>query len=260
MPARLRVTLAEKVVHGVGPPPQTGPAIHAAVLRAVDALDPETAVWLHGQRPHKPLSITQLHAAGVDGLWRFEVGVLDDPLVPAILRSLQAIGELRIGHSSFLLEQIDGRTVAYQALLAGSVPRTSWRLRFRSPTTFRTALGRGVRRSVPLPDPTLMLGSLIARWEALSGGVELPPGTARAALEHVAIRTARIHTDSHLTKAPDIREVGFLGHVELIVVGADRVREEALTGLSALVTFATFAGVGDQTAKGMGWVELQPEQ
>ncbi len=258
MPTRIRVSLTEHVVDEAGPLAQTGPAVHAALLAAVDAVDPSSAEVLHGNaaKGPKPFSITPLHQGSEQGRWRVEIGLLTDGLVPPVVAGLQQLDLLRLGHSSFRVERIDARGVGYDDLVEHSRPRTRWPLRFRTPTTFRVRADGGPRRGMPLPDPVLVFPALLRRWEAFAGGVALPASTATMALAHLAIGELRIHTDAHLTKGPSAYERGFVGDVEYLAVGVRDAPKAALAGISALVTFATFAGVGDQTTKGMGWVDL----
>ncbi|MGH8897668.1 MAG: CRISPR system precrRNA processing endoribonuclease RAMP protein Cas6 [Egibacteraceae bacterium] len=251
MPARLIVTLEPKVVHDDGPPVQTGPGMHAAVLHALRRLDPELSAAIHGPAPDdpRPLAVTPLLSGP-----RFEVGVLDDAIVGAVAEALDRTDELRIGHSSFFLTRIDVHQHAWAELLERAVPRRRWTLQFLTPTTFR-ARDTGIRRCQPLPSPELVFGQLLWRWASFADAL-LPDQTGAVVARHLAVEHLEGRTERHLVKAPAIAEVGFVGQVTYTVVAAREVDPEPLRGIDALTLLAMFSGVGDLTAKGMGYTRL----
>lgn len=251
MPARLIVTLEPKAVHGGGPPAQTGPGMHAAVLHALQRVDPQLSAAIHAPAPDdpRPLAITPL----LDG-HRFEVGVLDDTIVGVVAEALDRTSELRIGHSSFFLARIDAYQHAWADLLERAVPRRRWALQLLTPTTFR-AREANIRRCQPLPSPELVFGRLLWHW-ACFADVPLPDQTGAVVARHLAVEHLEGRTERHLVKAPTITEVGFVGQVTYTVVAAREVAPETLHGIDALMVLALFSGVGDLTAKGMGYARL----
>lgn len=251
MPARLIVTLQPKVVHDGGPPPQTGPGMHAAVLHALRRVSPELSAAIHAPAPDdpRPLAVTPLLGGP-----RFEVGVLDDALVGAVAEALDRTDELRIGHSSFFLTRIDVHQHAWGELLERAAPKRRWALEFLTPTTFR-ARDANVWRCQPLPSPELVFGRLLWHWASFAD-VSLPDQIGAVVARHLAIEHLEGHTERHLVKAPAITEVGFVGRVTYTVVGAREVAPEPLRGIDALTLLALFSGVGDLTAKGMGYTRL----
>ena len=46
---------------------------------------------------------------------------------------------------------------------------------------------------------------------------------------------------------------GCVGNIRYAVADGDNAPVEGPRGVSALVAFANFSGLGDQTTKGMGW-------
>lgn len=251
MPARLIVTLEPKAVHDDGPPAQTGPAMHAAVLHALRRVDPELSAAIHAPAPDdpRPLAVTSLLGGP-----RFEVGVLDDTIVGAVAEALDRTGELRIGHSSFLLTRIDVHQHAWADLLERAVPKHRWTLRLLTPTTFRSR-DANIRRCQPLPSPELVFGRLLWHWASFADAL-LPDQTGAVVARHLAVEHLEGHTERHLVKTPAITEVGFVGRVTYTVVAAREVAPETLRGIDALMLLSMFSGVGDLTAKGMGYTRL----
>ncbi|MEZ0322334.1 MAG: CRISPR-associated endoribonuclease Cas6 [Thermus sp.] len=113
-------------------------------------------------------------------------------------------------------------------------------LRFHSPTFFRR---KGVH--YPLPEPRLVLESLLRRLEAF-GPVKAPEGVREALLERTTVRWLEGRT---LKAETEVDSVGFVGRV---VYHLPRAAEEEQAWLWALGRFAFFAGVGAKTALGYG--------
>lgn len=122
-------------------------------------------------------------------------------------------------------------------------PHVDCTLRFASPTFFRRA---GANYS--LPEPALVFGSIIARWNAYApvkvperAELELKGATVR----HFDIQTKPITFETHA--------VGVVGTVTYHFAGAS---EETLRWSQALGQFAYFSGVGAKTSMGLG--EIRP--
>lgn len=113
-------------------------------------------------------------------------------------------------------------------------------LRFHSPTFFRR---QGVH--YPLPEPRLVLESLLRRLEGLTP-LQAPPGVREALLERSTVRWFEGKT---LRADAEVEAVGFVGRV---VYHLPRATEEELTWLWALGRWAFYAGVGAKTSLGFG--------
>lgn len=267
MPSRVVVSLEPKVVHPHGPPLQTGPAIHAAVLHAVRRLNPDVSALLHRHSRNKPFAVTPLldrsFEVGVLGLTEPEHGdavaqqLAEAPLTELIVEALAATPELRVGHSSFLLRDVTPYTRSWRELVR-EAPSHRWRLRFLTPTTFRhDDRQTGVRRAVPLPATDLVFGWLLRRWQRCAR-VPLPSRTAAVVRDRLRIEEHTISTHPHLVKPGVDLFTGFLGDVTYGVSRAHDAPTDSLRGIGALVWLALFGGVGDYTTKGMGCVRLLP--
>lgn len=195
MPARIVVDLAPaQAAHGRAPvpPPQTGPAIHAAFLGALrEAGSPTLAEAFHtprGQGPGhparpKPFAVTPLldehdrPAGPRSQRIRFEVGILADHTVAETLTALSQTRTIRVARCCYQVAAITlAAAASYADIIASARPATSWTLRLLTPTGFATAAVEGPRRTRPLPEPERVFTSLYNRWIALAA-----PGDAPAA-------------------------------------------------------------------------------
>ena len=113
-------------------------------------------------------------------------------------------------------------------------------LRFYSPTFFRR---KGVQ--YPLPEPRLVLESLLRRLEAF-GPLKAPQEVREALLERTTVRFLEGRTQMART---EVDTVGFVGKV---VYHLPKATEEEALWLSALGRYAFFSGVGAKTSLGYG--------
>jgi CRISPR-associated endoribonuclease Cas6 len=109
-------------------------------------------------------------------------------------------------------------------------------------------------RDLPLPEPVLLVRSLLARWNAHAPtALQVADDDARALvsavfLDEVSGATERVELGSSL------RQVGFVGEAELrLLRSAPQAAGEVF---GALMRFAELAGVGAQTTCGFGAVEV----
>ncbi|WP_114314120.1 CRISPR-associated endoribonuclease Cas6 [Thermus caldifontis] len=121
-------------------------------------------------------------------------------------------------------------------------------LRFFSPTFFRR---KGVH--YPLPEPRLVLESLLRRLEGLAD-LPAPEEVREALLEGTTVRWFEGKT---VRAEAEVEAVGFVGRV---VYHLPKATEEELSWLWALGRFAFYAGVGAKTALGYGRVKLFSHQ
>ncbi|MDT3440474.1 CRISPR-associated endoribonuclease Cas6 [Pseudofrankia sp. BMG5.37] len=271
MPARVAVLLAAET-SGALPPPQTGPAVAAAVLAAVGAVDPALAQQLHDAPPPKPYRLTPLldendRPPRRDSREvRFEVGILVDALFARIYQALSAERTWRIGQTTYQAVGVEIRALAeYPGLASAAAPATSWAFRLVTPCAFGTAREEGARRQRVFPEPEWVFTSLANRWRAYAGelrsthgGVFDLEGAVVAAERNLEVVEADLRTAEHLVKprVPPVR--GSVGAVRYSLAEAGTVSPDARHALDTLATFACYAGLGDRTGVGMGHVVPLP--
>ena len=251
MLARTLVSLEPEKLHHLGAPPESGPAVHAALLKALSATDPERAKQLHNLGGSKPFAVTGLYAGSGPEGFGFQIGTVDDALQSAFTNALEQQETIRIAGSNFRVTHFDRATEDWADLL--SVAQKRWALRLLSPVTFRTSRENGARRAQPLPTPEAVFGSLLRRWQRFAD-ISLPTQTAQVIDRHLTITDAALETVRYLTKSPNIYEVGSIGEVTYTAVSPNDCPTDGLRGVTALVRLGTYMGIGDQTTKGMGFV------
>ena len=113
-------------------------------------------------------------------------------------------------------------------------------LRFASPTFFRR---KGA--NYPLPEPKLVFGSLIERWNA-HAPLAVPEPVATVLTERLTLRYLQLRSRS--ATAHD-RTVGFMGRATFHL---PRATPDEAHWLAVLSRFAFYSGVGAKTTLGFG--------
>jgi CRISPR-associated endoribonuclease Cas6 len=247
-------------------PANLGRAVHALLLRWVDAADPALARRLHEDDPPRPFTCSNL-AGGRrrGGSLVLDVGqdywlrvtalnaelssLLHGWLLPSPPETVELDGTLfRLvsvaadGAAHTWAGSTSYQDLAAAHLLAEGSPSTRLGLEFATPTAFRSG-----GMSVPLPLPDLVFGSLLDRWQAFAP-VALNPELRRFAAEQVAVARYRLRTRA-LPFKPGAMQVGFTGECHYVALRRDRYW---LSLLHLLADYAFYAGVGYQTTVGMG--------
>lgn len=244
-------------------PSHLGRANHAALLRQISLFDPALSRRLHDLDGPKPFTCSSILGAVMrrDELWveggrpytiRFtgltadvsaaiqrcwletppDAWVLDDHLFR--VNRVLTDGEDGWSGQSTYTTLVDRYLT--QPVLAS--PRLT--LEFASPTAFKSD-----NVTMPLPLSDLVLGSLATRWQAFSNEpVRL--AMRQFAAQHVAVSWFDLHSQAVDHKNRALR-VGATGRVAYTVLNNDY-----LLTANVLADFALYAGVGVQTAAGMG--------
>ncbi len=246
-------------------PSHLGRASHAVFLRCVARTDPQLAERLHEADARRPFTCSALWGGRHQG-----GSLVLSPDAPAFLRYTGLTEEVST-HIQRLAEHppqsvelegarlsITGATLdpsahpwaghtryeelAARYLLPGQAVESRAELEFASPTAFRSA-----GRVIPLPLPGLVFGSLVEKWNAFAP-VAVAEEVRRFAEECLAI--SRYHLSTRAVEAKEgSLQIGFVGRCRYVALNRDRY----WLGLIQLLTdYAFYAGVGYQTAVGMG--------
>lgn len=266
-----------------GKPPWLGRAAQALFLRAIAGVDEALASALHedppsaspqAANPVRPYTVSTLMGHFVKGLpdpqttYTLRLTAFRQDVAQALLTATQTGGALAPGQTveldylPFVVEAIQpfsshdspwAMITNYQAISASlwtaePAPR---RLRFQwtSPTTFKSG-----GRHVPLPQPELVFGSLLERWNGCSP-ISFPAETKRYAAECLAVSQYDLKTVPVPQKGGGLR-VGAVGSVTFTTLNYDRYWMSVLT---VLARFSLFCGLGVGTAQGLGQVRLVVE-
>ena len=134
-------------------------------------------------------------------------------------------------------------------LIGGRRPPSRVELAFATPTTFHSA-----GRSLPLPLPRLVFGSLIERWNAFAP-LRIDPEVLAVVDQAVTIGRYELRTEAVALSGG--LQVGFVGRCGYILTPGRGLRpadEYAWRVLHLMGAYAFFAGVGAKTTMGMGTV------
>jgi CRISPR-associated endoribonuclease Cas6 len=232
-----------------------GEAVHGLFFARLKAGDPETAGRVHAAR-QKPFALLLEPA-----LWSAETGkrhlatgatlrvtlnLFSADLGESVVRAfLKKPARMALSEGFVTVQDLQVRTTSFDALMDSANPAERIRLRFISPTCFRQ---RG--RSFVFPEPSLVFGSLLSRWNAFTASPlpETLPGNFRALL------VARYRLRTALVPFSRYSIVGFTGDCEYILpkgfAESDRAR------ILALARFAQYSGIGYKTTMGLGATSL----
>jgi CRISPR-associated endoribonuclease Cas6 len=243
-------------------------AAHAWLLERVERADPERAARLHQPNQPRPFTASNLWGAGrvrqnrrhlsPEETANLRFTALTAPMSAALAEALPAPGE-RIEFPGGALSVQEtftaaddhpwaGRATCAELLerhtLRGGRPPRGVTLKFASPTVFRSH-----GRDVPLPQPRLVFGGYLRRWNAFAP-VALPEEALRYAEECVILSRFRIR--SHLVAFAGGRKgasVGFTGRVSFRFQVGDAYWTRIMRLLAG---YAFWAGTGYRTSAGLG--------
>lgn len=226
MPARLELTL----IHPDSK--EQYPARLYSAARAIFGAEPDVRGPLFEAFAVAPLT------AGAPGRFHWELGWICSAPPPSMP------GSVRFGHVECRV--LDVRVVERSfADLAAGPPVGSVELDVISPLYFSRE-----GRDHPLPDPVLIVQSLLRRWNAFAPPeLTIDRVTAKALLGSVRVTgMAGATPRTNLTLTTE--QIGFVGQVRLAVEpGVDAAVTRALR---TLAEFAPISGIGAQTTHGFG--------
>ncbi len=127
-------------------------------------------------------------------------------------------------------------------IIADAKQERQIQLEFQSPTVFRS----GGKRNVVFPEPQLVFGSLLTRWQVYSP-IKLDDSVSSWMDK---ILTTHYRLTTRMLDFGTYQELGFTGRCEYEM---DKdTPEDITTAINALADFAFYAGVGAKTTMGMG--------
>lgn len=249
-----------------------GEQVHAAFLHTVREADPALAQALHSpDLPLRPFTVSSLQGTPSarngqvrlsperDTWLRFTI--LYAPIFERFMNHfLRREGRpvIHLGRATLLIKEIlvtpqshpwAGHT-SWTRLAVDAQPVAEIALEFVSPTAFGFGQKAWGKKSVVLPDPVLVFGSLLRTWNMLA-----PPPLQmerRALMTYVEenVVVSRLEgLNTRMLRFQKSPQVGFTGRV---TYGLMADNEIARSQLAILADFAFYAGVGMKTTMGMG--------
>jgi CRISPR-associated endoribonuclease Cas6 len=270
MPVRIVVGLVPRQPAAV-PPKHTGPAVSAVLLDRVRMVEPGLAEQLHDMRKPKSFTVTPLLTEAdappsVPGQpARFEIGLLMDSAATTVLAAFDG-GDVRVGQTIYRIDSVRQEAASYDELSFRAEPRTQWAFDLITPVSFATNRDQGARRQLPWPDPERVFTNLATRWDTFAPAYLTLPSNVRVAIgEHLECGAFEVRSGHHLVEPTrrdqdDGYRTGAIGWVTYRLVSAKQLPDEAVRALDGLAGFTRFAGMGDRTAVGMGYVRPRPER
>jgi len=245
MPYTLTFPLDPDQAHPL--PRYPGRALHALFYQWLALGDYALSTEVHESSGPRPFTLSPIYWASDRPTLR--VTLLEDRLFPALSHGISRTPTVEVLHHPLTLPP-DGPHVhhrSYADLAADGQAYTHVRLRFLSPTSFRS---HGMH--VPLPDPGLVYQSWLARWDAFAPQeVRINVALLDIVAAHVAVGRHNVRTRL-VDFGGNRKAVGFIGRVQFNVVRAHKIGDEWLRRLNLLADYAAFCGTGHKTAHGMG--------
>ena len=214
-----------------------GHLLHGALFARIDATNPALGQALHDQT-RKPFS---LRYALREGAIDLTLNVWDNALRAAIPSAFLVGGWARLSQTNARI-----LSVALQPVSTPPAPRDAPRLRFLTPTCFRSN-----GRALLFPEGRLLCQSLCRDW-AVAGGEPF-------AADSVAALGAALYPTGHQLQTEKVSFgqfalCGFRGTCEYAIDPA--LPAELRAALWRLLSVLPYFGVGYKTAQGMGAVSL----
>ena len=256
---RLELTALEETVF----PGNPTEALHGALHRAVERLDPALSERLHAASPTPLVCAPLVDERGELAPSRLRAGARVSVRIAALsgevlVALLAALDGLRARGLPMIVERpfrVDAVLpgiaergalpwIAYGDLAALAGPSDTVTLRFRTPTYFRSG---GAFRTDPAPER--VFSSHLRRWRAFAG-FDLP-GVDDGAIAGGVLLVGNPEGSIVPVTLFRHREAGFVGTARYRVTGDDALRR----GIAVLAAYAAYCGTGTRTALGMGQTE-----
>jgi CRISPR-associated endoribonuclease Cas6 len=166
--------------------------------------------------------------------------------------------QLRLGNAAFQLEEVVTHSQgspwagfdSFEDIWGRASKSRKVPLEFLSPTAFRSS----GRRNFVFPQPELVFGSYLSKWNP-SSPIKFDECLRERLVEQVI--PARYKLETRILDFGSYQEVGFEGRCTFII--ADSVPDETVQQINALADFAFYAGTGAKTTMGMGQTRGLPD-
>jgi len=236
---------------GDRPPPKWwGKAVHRLLLDVLRQADPALSARWHDHPGPKPFTASSL--SGYPRQPALRLTTLNAEIAAILLQATQPGGPLapqaaiELDGFLFTVASCETQSATYGQLagprltaLTPAPDRIS--LEFLSPTTFRS-----LKIQRPLPEPELVFGSLLERWNEFSP-LALPDELKAYAAGCVSLSRFDLHS-----RAAAIAGGVFIGFVGTVTFTGVEYDPRWMSALALLADFACYSGVGAKTAMGLG--------
>jgi CRISPR-associated endoribonuclease Cas6 len=231
---------------------------HAAVMKAISEEDPEAGRRLHDMRRNKPISMALFNdaknAASLRLTFMAENGLYYANL---LVNALATRSTVQLGKVICEVEGVDFADPEWAGISTWvdffpEEPASRLHFRFLTPAAIMKRDRYGDRFSSLYPEPLDIFLGLVRRWNDLEGP-ELSGDLAKFIVEGgCVVSRYDLRTEEFNTK--ERTQIGFVGTVVYECRFKDQ--RDYIVALNALARLAQFTGIGYQTARGMGAVQV----
>jgi hypothetical protein len=232
---------------------------HAAVFSAISKEDPVLGARLHNTQRNKHITIAVFGLDNSTSLLRLTfLGEEGLACADAFMKAVFRETTLRLGPVTCDV-QLAGKgagaaspmsTYTWADIVAVE-PCAHMRIEFVTPTAITKQDLEGRRFTALFPEPWDVFGGLERRWRGLQGPVL--PEDLDLSLKGGGCVLARYNLRSVEFNTSERTQIGFLGHA---VYECRLVHKDTALALNSLARLSRFSGVGYQTARGMGAVQV----
>ncbi len=255
-----------------------GHQAHAAFLRTIEEADPALSAALHEASVRvRPFTVSPLLgvgrargnevalAPGADCFLRFTVlhASIYERFMARFLHP-ERRPLMRLGQAELLVKEIRATPgshpwagyASWEGLARAARPEPEVTLEFASPTAFSFGQKEWGKKTVVLPEPGLVFGSLARTWNAFAPApLQVEWKALGAYLEGHGIVKRIVGLETQMLRFQRSPQVGFRGQVTYGFPGQNEV---ARLQLNLLAAFAFYGGVGMKTTMGMGQCRVVP--
>lgn len=234
-----------------------GAYAHAAILNKITDVSIEAGQKLHDLPRHKPLSLGIIQSTKQVATVRLTF-MAEDGLTytSTLINALSIQPMLQLGRATCSVETVDLTNPEWcgfstWADFVSSKSDAHLCFHFVTPTAITKRDPDGGRFVSLYPEPLDIFAGLTRRWQALSGPT-LPEGLERfITTGGCVISRYKLQTEGFIAK--ERVQIGFTGQA---VFECRKKEAEYIAALNALARFAYFAGIGYQTMRGLGTVQV----
>lgn len=230
---------------------------HAAIINAITRVDPVAGQILHDIQRHKPLGIAIVESSKSNALLRVVFMTQQATLYAnTLINALEAESEIQLGRTrqrvvGVDLTDPDWALVNTWADLTRQSSQKRIRFRFATPTAFTKRDDAGKRAISLYPEPLDVFAGLVRRWTAFNGP-DLPEVVSHIRQDKACV-VSRHNLRTVEFRNRERTQIGFVGEAVYQCQTSDPA---LVSSLNALARLARFTGVGYQTARGMGAVQV----
>jgi len=235
---------------------------YSLFLNIIRTSDPALAEKLHAGEQVKPFTVSILNGKmprngaqftiSPDVIFSLRLTFMDSDIFSHFLDGAMRWGDkpIEIAGVPFRVEEvvtapredIPVSFESFQGILDAAYNSRQIDLEFITPTVFRS----GGKRNNIFPEPTLVIGSYLNKWQALS------PVRLDSDLNSYfdKINIIRYRLESKIWDFGSYQEVGFTGVCRFEI--DKNIPDDKVVLINALANFAQFCGTGAKTTMGMG--------